>query len=71
MEEESRCRRRLEVLDMLGKRAARAHTVIDAVAFLAEQTKSYQEAGRGDAAQLAAGDFCQVLLGLNEFIYVD
>ena len=35
MEEESRCRRRLEVLDMLAKRAARAHTVGDAVAAVA------------------------------------
>ncbi len=41
------------------------------VAFLDEQTKSYQEAGRANAAQLATGDFCQALLGLNEFMYVD
>ena len=42
-----------------------------AVAFVEEQTASYQAEQRADARQLALGDFCQVLLGLNEFIYVD
>ena len=27
--------------------------------------------GEADAAELALADFCQALLGLNEFIYVD
>jgi hypothetical protein len=48
-----------------------AEELADAVGFLEEQAKSYQDAGRANAAQLATADFCQVLLGLNEFIYVD
>lgn len=43
----------------------------DALAFIASQTKSYQQAGKADARQLALTDFCQALLCLNEFIYVE
>ena len=35
------------------------------------QTESYKATGKGDAHQLALTDFCQALLGLNEFIYID
>jgi hypothetical protein len=41
------------------------------VAFLATQEKSYADAGKPDAKQLALSDFCQVLFGLNEFVYVE
>ena len=41
-----------------------------ATRFLLQQEASYKEAGRGEARLLAATDFCQVLFGLNEFIYV-
>jgi cytochrome c553 len=43
----------------------------DSVAFIKEQQQSYKEDGKPDARQLALTDFCQVLLELNEFIYVD
>jgi mono/diheme cytochrome c family protein len=43
----------------------------DAVAFLIEQGKSYQTDGKANAAELALADFCQVLFGLNEFVYVE
>ncbi|MFO0878847.1 MAG: PSD1 and planctomycete cytochrome C domain-containing protein [Gemmataceae bacterium] len=43
----------------------------EATAFLAEQEKLYADEKKPDAAHLARLDFCQVLLGLNEFIYVD
>jgi mono/diheme cytochrome c family protein len=43
----------------------------DSVEFLREQIESYRADRRGDARQAALADFCQVLLGLNEFIYVD
>jgi mono/diheme cytochrome c family protein len=43
----------------------------DSVQFLQEQIESYQADKKGSARQLALADFCQVLLGLNEFIYVD
>ena len=39
--------------------------------FLRTQTESYKTAGKGDAAELALTDFCQSLLSLNEFVYVD
>jgi hypothetical protein len=40
-------------------------------AFLAEQAGSYQQDGRENAANLARIDFCQALLCLNEFVYVE
>lgn len=42
-----------------------------ATAFLAEQAKSYQADGKANATELALADFCQVLFGLNEFVYVE
>ena len=39
--------------------------------FLAAQEKSYKDAGKGDSALAARIDFCQALLSLNEFVYVD
>ncbi|HZT42313.1 MAG TPA: DUF1549 domain-containing protein [Chthonomonadaceae bacterium] len=41
------------------------------LAFLAQQAASYRAAGHADADTLALTDFCQVLLGLNEFVYVE
>ena len=43
----------------------------DGAAFIAAQTASYQSAGKSDARELALADFCQVLLCLNEFVYVE
>jgi len=43
----------------------------DAVAFVQEQMASYQAAGKGDGREPAFADFCQVLMCLNEFVYVD
>ena len=40
-------------------------------AFIKEQETAYKEEGKDNAQALALTDFCQVLLGLNEFIYVD
>jgi hypothetical protein len=48
-----------------------ADELSDSVQFLREQIASYQADRRGDARQAALADFCQTLLGLNEFIYVD
>ncbi len=39
--------------------------------FLKEQTAAYKKEGKDNAAVLALTDFCQTLLGSNEFIYVD
>lgn len=43
----------------------------DGVAFVVAQAASYQSAGMADARVLALADFCQVLLCLNEFVYVE
>jgi hypothetical protein len=43
----------------------------DGVAFLETQTASYEADGQAGARQLAMADFCQVLMSLNEFVYVD
>ena len=37
--------------------------------FLARRERD--RAGRGDARRDALTDYCQVLFGLNEFLYVD
>ena len=39
--------------------------------FLRTQAESYQAAGKVDAAELALTDFCQSLVSLNEFVYVE
>ncbi len=62
----------------LGYRAALGRNPTDteraaAAGFVAQQESSYAKAGRDDkeARRLALADFCQVLFGLNEFIYID
>jgi mono/diheme cytochrome c family protein len=54
----------------LGRRP-KERELADSVSFLKEQAESYTVAGKSDPQQLALTDFCQALLGLNEFIYVD
>ena len=41
------------------------------VQFLESQVASYQADGKANALELALADFCQVLLSLNEFVYLD
>jgi mono/diheme cytochrome c family protein len=41
------------------------------VAFLTAQEESYAAGQRANAPDLALADFCQVLFGLNEFVYVE
>jgi mono/diheme cytochrome c family protein len=43
----------------------------DCLAFVQQQIESYQADGKPDATDLALGDFCQTLMSLNEFIYID
>jgi mono/diheme cytochrome c family protein len=43
----------------------------EAVQFLREQAASYRADGKADAEHLALADFCQVLLGSNELLYID
>jgi hypothetical protein len=42
-----------------------------AAAFIAGQAEVYVAAGRTEARELALADFCQALMCLNEFVYVD
>lgn len=41
------------------------------VAFVEAQRKSYADAGKANARELALADFAQVLFSLNEFVFVD
>jgi len=41
------------------------------ITFLEDQLVDYKHAGRTDARQLALGDFCQILVSLNEFAYIE
>jgi mono/diheme cytochrome c family protein len=43
----------------------------DSLQFVREQMESYKADGKPESARLALADFCQVLLELNEFIYID
>ena len=70
---------REDSLDLVVGRAyamalGRDATEIEAVAarkFLTAQAESYHEDSRTDARLLSRSDFCQILMSLNEFIYVD
>ena len=52
-------------------RGPSAEEEADALAFLTEQTQAYRAANKPDAGQLALIDFCQTLMSLNEFVFVD
>ena len=41
------------------------------VVFVAAQEKSYAADAKTDAGELALADLCQILFGLNEFVYVE
>ena len=43
----------------------------ETTAFLAEQIKLYEADKKPNPKELALADFCQVLFGLNEFVYVE
>jgi len=42
-----------------------------ATEFILEQSKSYEALGRADHQELAITDWCQALLSLNEFVFLD
>jgi hypothetical protein len=54
----------------IGRRPT-AGELADATTFLEQQTTTYQTKKRSEARELALADFCQVLMSLNEFVYVD
>jgi hypothetical protein len=41
------------------------------LAFVKSQAESYRAAGHADPELAALADFCQALMGLNEFVYVE
>jgi hypothetical protein len=57
--------------DIALSRPASDAELTDAAAFIAEQTRAYTAANKTDAQHLALGDFCQVLFGLNEFVFIE
>jgi hypothetical protein len=52
-------------------RQPKERELADSLTFLKDQTESYKSAGKDKPEQLALTDFCQALLGLNEFVYID
>jgi mono/diheme cytochrome c family protein len=52
-------------------RQPKERELADSLTFLKEQAASYIAAGKDKPEQLALTDFCQALLGLNEFVYID
>lgn len=42
-----------------------------AARFLSRQSQVYQQAGKGNAGQLALTDLCQTLLSMNEFVFIE
>jgi hypothetical protein len=48
-----------------------AEELADAIAFVEGQKESYLASGKADSRELAMTDFCQILMCLNEFVYVD
>jgi hypothetical protein len=48
-----------------------AEELAEGASFVAEQAGSYRAAGQSEPEHLALTDYCQVLLCLNEFVYVD
>ncbi|MBS0260906.1 MAG: DUF1553 domain-containing protein, partial [Planctomycetes bacterium] len=52
-------------------RSPSADELADGLAFVASQADSYQAAGQAGAQARAMADFCQVVLCLNEFVYVE
>jgi hypothetical protein len=43
----------------------------ESAAFIAGQTERYRADGQANAERLALTDFAQIIMGLNEFIYVE
>ena len=54
----------------LGRDPTRAETAT-AAEFVDRGERDYTAAGQADARSLALADFCQALMGLNEFVYLD
>jgi cytochrome c553 len=52
-------------------RAPTTAELADAAGFVKSQAADYEAAKKADARELALADFCQTLLCLNEFVYVD
>ena len=50
-------------------RDATAEELVDGLAFLKTQEASYK--GKADAKDLALADYCQVVMCLNELVYVE
>jgi hypothetical protein len=52
-------------------REATPEELRDSMTFVSQQIDSYEAAGKPESRELALTDFCQVLMCLNEFVYVE
>jgi hypothetical protein len=52
-------------------RSAAPEELADGVMFIRQQSESYLSTGKTDGRYLAVADFCQILMCLNEFVYVE
>jgi cytochrome c553 len=52
-------------------RPPKGDELTQSVEFLRRQTESYRAAGNADASRLALADFCQALMCVNEFVYLE
>ncbi len=57
-------------LHCLGRPPAADETA-DSLVFIQQQIESYKTAGKSNARELGLADFCQTVLCLNEFVYVE
>jgi mono/diheme cytochrome c family protein len=57
-------------LAAIGRRPS-ATELAENMAFIKDQTASYDSTKKGNARELALADFCQVVMCLNEFVYVE
>ncbi|MEQ8788538.1 MAG: PSD1 and planctomycete cytochrome C domain-containing protein [Pirellulaceae bacterium] len=57
-------------MSALGRRPTKAERA-DNVAFLEQQAQRYADDKQAESNTLALADFCQVLMSLNEFVYVE
>jgi hypothetical protein len=52
-------------------RSPQPEELADGIEFIKQQIESYRSSGKSNAHELALADFCQILMCLNEFVYVE
>ena len=60
-----------QVYETCFSRKATQSEIDSATTFVSEQSKSYQSLGRNEPQEIAVTDWCQAMLSLNEFVFLD